>query len=90
MNTIEHISIPSTIFAQIVDDEMVLFDTQSENYFGLDVMGSVMWQELSKHHSVSALQTYMVTHYEVSEDVIQKDIETFVCHLVENKLIQLG
>ena len=90
MNQREKITIPSTIFAQVVDDEMILFDTQSENYFGLDVMGRVMWQELSRHHSLVALQRYMLKHYEVSEDVLKKDIDAFVHHLLKHKLIQIG
>jgi len=90
MNSVENITIPSTVFAQVVDDEMVLLDTQSENYFGLDAIGTVMWQELSQHQSVPALQSYMLEHYDVSEDVIEKDIEAFINHLVDNKLIILG
>jgi ornithine carbamoyltransferase len=90
MKNIENVSIPSTVFAQVVDDEMVLLDTQSENYFGLDAIGTEMWQVLNRHQNTNALKVYMLEHYEVSEDMIEKDIQTFINNLVENKLITVG
>lgn len=38
------ITFSDTVFAQEVNGEMVLLDTDSENHFGLDEVGTSIWQ----------------------------------------------
>lgn len=90
MNNAEKIIIPSSVFAQLVDDEMVLLDTESENYFGLDAIGTVMWQQLVENPWLDVLKSYMLEQYEVEEERLEKDIKIFVKRLVEHQLITLG
>ncbi|PTB83409.1 PqqD family protein [Sulfurovum lithotrophicum] len=90
MNLTEKITIPSTVFAQIVDDEMVILDTNSENYFALDPIGTDMWQTLVNDNSVENLKKSMYEKYDVEEDVLEHDIEIFISKLLKNKLITLG
>jgi len=90
MNLTEKITIPSTVFVQKVDDEMVLLDMNSENYFGLDTIGTVMWHYLSETHSLAKMLSSMLEEYDVEEDVLRKDITTFVQDLEKNALIQIG
>jgi len=89
MNLQNNISIPATVFAQIVDNEMVILDTKNENYFGLDPIGTVMWEQLTQTGSIEKLYTYMLEHYDVEEIILKKDIEIFIQNLVKNRLIKL-
>jgi len=90
MNFTEKIMIPDTVFAQIVDDEMVIMDTQSENYFGLDAIGTHMWQILVENGSLENLKKMILKMYDVKEDVLEQDIKIFISKLLKNKLITLG
>lgn len=90
MNFTDKVTIPSTVFAQVVDDEMVILDTESENYFGLDTIGREMWQTLVENGSLENLKTTMLEKYEVKESVIKHDIEVFIDTLVKNRLITIG
>ena len=90
MNFTEKVTIPNTVFAQVVDDEMVILDTQSENYFGLDAIGTDMWQILMDSHSVENLKKVMLEKYDVEEEVLEHDIKIFISELLKNKLITLG
>ena len=90
MDFTKKITIPKTVFVQRVDDEMVIMDTQSENYFGLDAIGSQMWQILVKESSLKSLKKRILAMYEVEESVLERDIEIFVNELLKNKLITIG
>ena len=81
---------PSTVFTQVIDEEIVILDTQSENYFGLDTMATVMWEQLRVNPSLEALVQYMLEEYDVQEYVLKEDIKMFINNLVKNKLITLG
>ena len=86
----QQISIPSNVFAQMVDDEMVILDTQSENYFGLDAIGTVMWEQLVKNPSLDTLKEEMLAHYDVEEAVLENDIRIFIDSLIQSNLVTLG
>jgi len=90
MNLDNEIVIPSTVFAQVLDDEIVILDTQSENYFGLDSVGAVMWQELQKNPSLAILKVTMLAMYDVDEKILENDIKLFIDKLEKNKLITIG
>jgi len=90
MNFTEKITIPSTVFAQVVDDEMVIMDTQSENYFGLDAIGTQMWQILVENSALENLKIKILEMYDVEESVLKCDIEIFISELLKNKLITIG
>jgi len=90
MNIRQKVTIHDRVFSQIIDDEMVLLDTQSEAYFGLDAIGCEMWKQLEKNPSLEALKTYMLSHYEVEASQLSQDMAHFIDHLVKNKLIEIG
>ena len=83
-----NIMIADTVFAQEVDDEMVILDTASEEYFGLDATGAVIWQYLSKTGSLLQVYNTMREAYEVDDKKLEVDICRFVQELVDANLIQ--
>jgi len=82
------IMIADTVFAQEVDDEMVILDTASEEYFGLDEMGAVIWRHLSAACSLQKVYDVMREEYEVDERQLEADICRFVQELVDAGLVQ--
>jgi hypothetical protein len=84
----ETINIPDTLFAQVVDEEMVILDTSSQEYFGLDKIGAVIWQHLSVTCSLQKVYDIMREEYEVKDDQLEADICRFVQELVDADLVQ--
>jgi len=83
-----NIMIADTVFAQEVDNEMVILDTASEEYFGLDAMGAVIWQYLSMSGSLQEVYDTMREEYEVDDEQLEADICRFVQELVDANLVQ--
>ncbi|MDQ7083749.1 MAG: PqqD family protein [Sulfurovum sp.] len=82
------INILASVFTQIVDDEMIILDTQSANYFALDAIGTVMWEQLSVDASLAHLYAYMLEAYEVEASVLLEDMTIFIAKLEEKALIE--
>jgi len=78
-----------TVFAQEVDGEMVLLDMNSENYFGLDEVGTAIWQFMQESGELKEIFQHMLEHYDVKEEVLQKDLITFVEQLKERGLVKV-
>ena len=89
MNMQKEISFPDTVFAQEVDGETVLLDMNSENYFGLDEVGTVMWQTLQEKAVLTDVLQHLLEVYDVEEDVLGKDLLHFVEKLEEIGLLEV-
>jgi len=89
MNLNQKITFADTVFAQEVDGEMVLLDMQSENYFGLDEVGTVIWQAMQEQRCLKDILLVLMEQYDVKEDILEKDLLTFTHALVENGLIEV-
>jgi len=89
MNLNSKITFADTVFAQEVDGEMVLLDMNSENYFGLDAVGTDIWQAMQENESLADVLVVLLDQYDVEEEVLKKDLLTFVEKLQESGLIEV-
>jgi ornithine carbamoyltransferase len=89
MNLNQKITFADTVFAQEVDGEMVLLDMESENYFGLDEVGTSIWQAMQEYETLQEVLNAMLEQYDVEEEVLEKDLSDFVEKLVESGLVEV-
>ncbi|NOR55616.1 MAG: PqqD family peptide modification chaperone [Sulfurovum sp.] len=83
------ITFAETVFAQEVDGEMVLLDMESENYFGLDEVGTSIWQAMQDDADLDKVFAALLEQYEVPEAVLKSDLLNFVDRLQESGLVQV-
>ena len=86
----QKVTISSEVLAQEVDEETVLLDMKSENYFGLDEVGSRIWQLLKETGNLQTVFDTMREEYDVDEKQLKKDLLDHVTQLVEAGLISLA
>ena len=85
------ITFANTVFAQEVDGEMVLLDMESENYFGLDSVGSSIWSAIEKYDGIlKDVYESLLQEYDVEPEVLQKDLDDFIQKLQENSLVEVS
>ena len=85
----DKVVVAKTLFTQSIDDEIVILDTQSEEYFGLDEMGAVMWEELRQSGSLEKLFNSINEAYDVDMEQLKVDILHFVQSLADAGLVQI-
>ena len=83
------ITFADTVFAQEVDGEMVLLDMNSENYFGLDAVGTDIWQAMQEKETLQEVLKRLLEQYEAEEKVLKKDLIAFVEKLEESGLVKV-
>ncbi|MDP3465890.1 MAG: PqqD family protein [Sulfuricurvum sp.] len=87
MNLESRYTIPSTVLLQCIDDETLLFNSSNELFFALNEMGAVMWEMMSKSHSLQEIFDEMVELFEVDNSVLSNDIIAFANTLAEQGLL---
>ncbi len=82
-------SISSEVLFQEVSGETVLLDLASENYFGLDEVGTRIWGLLQSGFSIGETMDTLMEEYEVERATLEKDVGELLEKLVEAGLIKL-
>ena len=89
MNLSQKIVFSDTVFAQEVDGEMVLLDMNSENYFGLDEVGTAIWQAMQEKKRLKEVYDTLLEQYAVEPEVLKKELLEFTQELSESGLLKI-
>jgi hypothetical protein len=82
------ISVPADVLVQELQGESVILNVNSGRYFGLDEVGSRMWQALTTSPSIQAAHEVLLGEYDVDAEVLRRDFHDFVEKLVEQGLLE--
>jgi hypothetical protein len=78
---------PDVLF-RLVGDEGVLVNLRTELYFGLNPVGTRMWNVLSSANSIQAAYDTLLEEYEVEPAQLRADLEELIEQLLRQKLIE--
>jgi hypothetical protein len=78
---------PDVLF-QRLGDETVLLNLRTEQYYGLDAVGSRIWQLLEKDGSAEQAIARMLVEYEVDESVLREDVRRIINELLNASLLE--
>jgi chromosome condensin MukBEF MukE localization factor len=84
------ILVSDQVLFQEVGGETVLLDLASEQYFGLDEVGTRVWQLLNKGQSLDEIVNALVAEYEVERERLEADVRALLDSLREAGLIVGG
>jgi hypothetical protein len=70
--------IDSAVASRVVDGETVIVNLESETYFGLNRVGSVIWDELQRRAPVSQIVAAVTSHFDVSTELAEADVRTLI------------
>jgi hypothetical protein len=80
--------IPSHILSESLSGETILLDMSSGMYFGLTPVASRFWKLLAEGSTREAIQTTLLSEFEVEPDVLSSDLDNLLVDLEAKKLIQ--
>jgi hypothetical protein len=79
---------PSTLYRE-VQGESVLLHLDSGEYFGLDDVGTRVWQLIVEKGDLGAVETAMLQEFEVDPAVLASDLQRMVDELASKRLIEI-
>ncbi len=78
------------VLHQELSGETVLLNLKTEHYFGLDPVGTRIWQVVGETSSAEAVVAKLLTEYEVEEPQLRADVERLVGELSSAGLLRLS
>ena len=89
MNIKSKVILSNNVFAQEIDDETIILDAITQEYFSLNEIGKVIWSLLSQDKNLEEIKTQMLEMYEVPEEQLEKDVLNFLQALAKKGLISI-
>jgi len=89
LNLDQRVTISEEVLSQEVSGETVLLDLGSENYFGLDEVGTRIWQLLKENGHLRVVFDTMLAEYEVDEARLAQDLASLLTEISDLGLISL-
>ena len=76
--------------AQDLAGESVLLNLETEEYFGLDEVGTRIWQTLAEKDSIQTALDSLLAEYDVEPEQLQQDVETLIKELLAHGLVEVS
>lgn len=87
LNLPKKIKISDNVLFQQINNECVLLDMDSEQYFGLNDVGARIWQILSEDGDTEKALVQLLAEYETDEATLRTDLVNLLTELGNEKLI---
>lgn len=78
------------VLVQELEGEAVLLDLQSERYFGLDDVGTRIWQHLTTHGRLDRVCDAMQDEFDVDPETLRADVLRLVEELVSVGIVTVA
>ena len=85
----ERAAAPAHVLVRFLDQESVLLNLQTEQYFGLDEAGTRMWRLVTTSPNIDAAYQELLAEYDVQPDLLRENLTELLGHLVEHGLLQV-
>lgn len=80
---------PPSVLVRKLDQESVLLDLDSEQYFGLDEVGTRMLDALCSASSVEEAAERLIDEYDAEPSVLRDDLRSLTEKLVDRGLLRV-
>jgi Coenzyme PQQ synthesis protein D (PqqD) len=84
------LTLSDDVVAREVDDETMLLDLASGEYFGLNPVGGRFWQLLEQGSSLAETRDTLLDEFEVEAAQLDRDLADLIAQLAEKGLVSLG
>lgn len=85
----QKVSLAEDVLIQELSGESVLLNIDSEQYFGLDEVGSRMLSVLTESESIQAANDILLQEYEVEPTQLEKDLLELIEKCVKHGLVKV-
>ena len=83
-------TIPDGILYQELPGEAVVLNLATAEYFQLNNLGHVTWELIRSGANRKAIEAALVREYDAPAEQIRSDLTTFLNHMIELKLLNVG
>lgn len=89
LSLLSRLRIPEGILSHDLQGEMVILNLSTGVYFGLDPVGTRVWQLIHEHGQLQCVRDALLDEYEVAEEQCTSDLLKLATQMRENQLLEV-
>jgi hypothetical protein len=78
------------VIYQALQNEIILLNLKSQQYFGLDDVGSAMWKLLVEQGDLESVAARISAEYDADETTVRDDLHILIGRLLDAGLLKLA
>lgn len=83
------LTVPEHVASRDLDGELVLLNYDSETYFGLDEVGTRIWEVLQAAATIEAGVAELLEEFDVTPEQLRGDVQRLLGELIDGGLVEL-
>lgn len=83
-------SIPSSVLLQEIDNELLIFNSETGQFYSVNDTGAVIWESIIEHDNLGDVLDDISKVFDVDRDILINDLLKFVLPLYEQGLLILA
>ena len=83
------VSVDEHVLVNETDGESVILNLNDESYYGLDKIGTRMWNVIATSDSIEEAYRVLLDEYDVDAGQLRKDIGVLVEKLIGNRMLKV-
>ena len=83
----DRVSVHPSVICRELSGETVLLNLESGVYYGLDIVGTRVWQLLLQDKTLADVCDVMIEEYDVSPSALQEDVSRLVGELCDQGIV---
>ena len=87
MSAIRYQRVDTNLLVSQLAGETVLMNTVTGDYFGINVVGTKIWNLLAASATITSLVESLVASYDISPDQCENEVNIFLKNLESRKLV---
>lgn len=85
----QRVRVPEHVLFRELDGEAVMLNLGDEAYYGLDAVGTRMWQALVTAETIGEARAKLLELYDVDAGQLEADLRELIAALVERGLLEV-
>lgn len=85
----QKVAISEQAMSQEVNGETVILDLNGESYFGLDNVGTRIWQLLHEDGDLKVVFDILQKEFDVDANTLSEDMKNFIDDLIVRELVKI-
>jgi hypothetical protein len=86
----QKLAVTQDTLINVIEGESVLLNLKSESYFGLDQVGTRMWNLLTTSDSIQSAYEALLDEYDVGAERLRQDVRDLIEKLIANGLVEVA
>jgi hypothetical protein len=85
----DRVEVPKHVLVRFLDKESVFLNLETENYYGLDEIGTRMWQVVTAAPTIDDAYAQLLSEFDVEADLLRQNFSELLGRLVDLGLLRV-